>query len=208
MKRLIDSHTEHFFVSFEHLISPEIILYQDKDFENVFIVHGKVKVSVEQMIHNFTSGLGLKNLFEKIVKTNSSEKGYFLSISEIADAGITVRDYKLYVNAEYKPSKEWWAKPIALVALSKILNDFAGNIEKSGILPGFRDSIKDSLQQLRKTNFASLALKDLFEEQYFYTKNLKVFIKEFTFEKVKTSSENGKFIIDFSGKCNSIVENR
>jgi hypothetical protein len=206
MKRLIDGNTEHFYVFFEHLISPEILLYQES--EDSFIVEGKVKISVDQMIHNFTSGLGLKNLFDKIVQTNSTDKGYFLTIKDIADAGITIRDYKLYVNADYKPSKEWWAKPVALVALSKILNDFAGNVEKSGILPGFRNSVKDSMQQLRKGNFASLALKDLFEKQYFYTKNLKVFINKFNFESVKTSSENGRFVISFKGKCNTLVNDK
>ena len=202
----LEEKVETFSVYFEHLISPHITLSLHDN--NKVFIEGTVKISVNQMIKNFTSGLGLKNLVDKIIDTKVDNVGYSLSIKDIANACISIKKNKLHVMAEYKPSKEWWAKPVAIIALGKILNDFAINIENSGINPGFRTNIKDSMQQLRKNNFATLDLKHLFENQVFFTENYKVFIKKFDFNKVTTYSEDDRFVISFSGESLVSTERR
>jgi hypothetical protein len=87
----------------------------------------------------------------------------------------------------------------SLVVLGKLLGDFATNVENCGISPGFRNDIKQAMQQLRKNNSAILELKNLFQNQTFYTENFKIYLESFEFINVKTLSENGNFIIDFSG---------
>src|SRR5690606_4134243 len=108
--------------------------------------------------------------------------------------------FKLHVTSEYRPSKEWWAKPVAVIVLGKLLGDFAAKVEDCGITPGFRQEIKNCMQQLRKKNSASLDLRKLFEEQTFYTGSYKVFINDFSFQEVFTSADNGNFLINFNGR--------
>ncbi len=197
--------TEDFLVKFNHVISPVITLVLES--EELVRVNGTVKIAIDKMLSDFTNGLGLKMVFDQLIKKDVSPEGYFLDIKSIAKASISVHDNKLKVSAEYGPSKEWWAKPIALVVLGKLLGDFAAKIEDCGISPGFREEIKKSMQQLRKNNSATLDLRNLFEKQTFYTQNFKVFIKNFRFISVNTSSENGHFVIKFCGDSQAVICN-
>lgn len=188
---------EKFLVKFNHIISPDIVLTLE-DSETMKI-NGKVKIAIDKMLGDFTMGLGLKSVVDKIVQKTVSSKGYFLYIRGIADASLSVENNKLLVRADYLPGKEWWAKPVALVVLGKLLGDFASNVENCGIYPGFRNEIKKGMQQLRKKNNAILDLRKLFIEQTFYTSSSKIFLETFSFNSVNTFSEDGNFIINFSG---------
>lgn len=187
---------ENFIVRFEHIIAPNINLTIQ---ENKVIVSGTVKISIDSMLKEFTNGLGLKSIFDHIVEKFVDEKGYHLIIKNIANADIYVKNNNLHVSAKYISSKEWWAKPVAVLVLGKLLNDFASKIENSGIEPGFRDEIKKAMQQLRKSNYAILDLNNLFENQVFYINNFKFNIYNFNFEKIQTYSEDGVFVIKIEG---------
>ncbi|MFN8575623.1 MAG: hypothetical protein U0354_02075 [Candidatus Sericytochromatia bacterium] len=187
---------ENFIVRFDHIIAPNINLNIQ---ENKVIVLGTVKISIDSMLKEFTKGLGLKSVFDHIVEKFVDEKGYHLIIKNIANADIFVKDNKLYVSATYMSSKEWWAKPVAVLVLGKLLNDFAWKIENTGIEPGFRDEIRKAMQQLRKNNYAILDLNNLFENQFFYINNFKFNIYNFKFEKIQTYSEDGVFVIRVEG---------
>jgi hypothetical protein len=194
----LDEETEQFLVKFNHLISPEILLSTENP--GSVKVKGTVKIAIDKMLDDFTRGLGLKTVIDKLVKKTAGPEGYFLDIKGIARASLSVRQGVLLVMAEYGPAKEWWAKPIALVVLGKLLGDFATNVENCGISPGFRNDIKQAMQQLRKNNLAVLELKNLFQSQTYYTENNKVSLISFEFNSVKTLSENGDFVIDFAGR--------
>jgi len=187
---------EDFTVKFEHVIAPNIVL---KIIEDKVLVSGTVKIAIDTMLKEFTRGLGLKSIFDHLVEKYADQDGYHLTIKNIANADIFVKNNKLHVSAKYMMSKEWWAKPVAILVLGKLLNDFAYKVENSGIEPGFRDEIKKAMQQLRKSNYAILDLNKLFEEQKYYTKSFKVDIYNFNFEKIDTYSENGVFVIKILG---------
>ena len=189
---------EEFIVKFEHIIAPDIILCLEKEKVDI---SGTVKISIDNMLKEFTRGLGLKSIFDSIIEKHADSEGYHLNIRNIANADISVKEHNLYVSANYRPSKEWWAKPVAIVVLGKLLGDFACKVERCGIEPGFRGEIKKAMQQLRKNNSAILDLRNLFENQVFSTKCYEVKINNFIFEKVNTGSEDGKFVINLSGKA-------
>jgi len=200
----LDLQEEYFRIRFEHPISPDVLLII-KDTENVKVA-GQVKIDLDSMLNTFAGGLGLKLIFDQLVKKSVTSEGYFLDIKGIAIASIFIKDGKLFVKAEYKASKEWWAKPIALAVLDKLLLDFAIKLEKCGVISGFRDDIKIAMQELRKNNSASLNLKNLFENQTFDKKSLKIYIKKFNFSSVKTYSENGYFKINFLGNAKAKIQ--
>lgn len=189
-------HNKNFIVKFEHIIAPNITFTLNEDTATVL---GTVKISIDSMLHEFTKGLGLKSVFEHLIEKYVDDKGYHLIIKNIANADIFVQEGNLHVIANYVAGKEWWAKPVAILVLGKLLNDFAFNIEKCGIDPGFRSEIKNAMQQLRKNNNAILNLNNLFEGQSFYTENSKINLYSFKFEVIKTYSENGIFVIDIIG---------
>lgn len=190
---------EKFRVKFDNLIQPDITFDID---EKTTTVSGSVKVAIDKMLNDFTGGLGLKSVVDKLIERKTDDSGCLLDIKGIAVAYIFVKNAKLHVKAEYRASKEWWAKPVALVVLGKLLNDFAAKIDNCGIYPGFRLDIKGAMQQLRKENYAILNLKNLFDEQTFCTEYSKVTLTDFKFVSVNTSSENGNFVIDFLGTAN------
>lgn len=194
---------EEFTVKFEHIIAPNIVLTLE---DNKVKVSGTVKIAIDSMLKEFTHGLGLKSIFDHIVEKYADDEGYHLNIRNIANADICVKSHNLHVSANYKGSKEWWAKPVAILVLSKLLNDFAWKVENCGIEPGFREEIRKAMQQLRKSNYAILDLRNLFEKQKFCTKSYEIFIHDFIFEKVNTYSENGTFVIKING--NSDMDHR
>lgn len=189
---------EKFSVKFEHVIAPDINLSLDKE---KVIISGSVKISIDNMLKEFTSGLGIKSVFDNIVKKYADSQGYHLKVKNIADADIWLKSHNLHVAASYRITKEWWAKPVAIIVLGKLLNDFAHKVESCGIKPGFKDEIKKAMQQLKKNNSAILDLRQLFENQKFNTESYEVHIENFKFEKVITDSEDGKFIIKLEGKA-------
>lgn len=125
-----------------------------------------------------------------------------MNITGIATASISLtNDKKLLIKAEYRAGKEWWAKPVALTVLSSFLEDFNNKLISAGVKPGFGNDIKNALQSLRKTNKATLDLKNLFENQNFYhNKNYNLY--NFSFKSIDTYSENDIFVINFTGKSN------
>lgn len=188
--------TNEFIVNFDHIIAPDITfnIVDDK-----VSISGTVKISIDSMLQEFTKGLGLKSVFNHLIEKYVDDKGYHLIIKNIANANIFVQNGKLNVVADYMAGKEWWAKPVAVLVLGKLLNDFAWKIEKCGIEPGFRDEIKDAMQQLRKKNSAILNLNNLFENQTFNTLKHNVRLFNFNFENIRTYSENEVFVINITG---------
>ncbi len=190
---------EEFIVKFEHIIAPNIVLCLENESVEV---SGTVKISIDNMLVEFTKGLGLKSIFDSIIEKYADSEGYHLNIKNIANADICIKGHNLHVSAIYRASKEWWAKPVAIIVLGKLLGDFAQKVESCGIEPGFRGEIKRAMQQLRKRNSAILDLRNLFEKQKFFTNNYEVNIENFVFENVKTASEDGRFVITILGRAN------
>ncbi|MBC7474129.1 MAG: hypothetical protein H7263_07530 [Candidatus Sericytochromatia bacterium] len=188
---------ESFKVHFNHVISPDILL---NIFENHAEINGTVRIAIDKMLNEFIGNLGLKTVFDKLINKSVDESGYYLDIKEIAVATISIKDSNLHVLAEYRASKEWWAKPIAIIVLGKLLGDFATKVENCGIVPGFRLEIKNAMQQLRKNNHAVLNLRNLFERQTFFTGFSKVSLYDFDFTSVDTFSVDEDFVIKFDGK--------
>ncbi|MEK7435130.1 MAG: hypothetical protein AABZ74_18510 [Cyanobacteriota bacterium] len=192
-----------FRVKFNHIISPNVSF--DIKNSSEIDISGNVKIDIENLLGNFSSGLGLKNIFSKVIEKKVTKEGYFMFIKDIANASITLNNkYQLIVSADYRPSKEWWAKPIALTVLSKFLNDFSYKLINSGVTPGFETDIKKALQDLRKYNKATLELKNLFEKQNFSINNKYYLVENFSFKKVETYSENSIFVINFIGNSNFV----
>jgi len=200
----LDLQEEYFRIKFEHPISPDVLLII-KDSENIKVA-GQVKIDLDTMLNSFAGGLGLKLIFEQLIKKSVNDDGYFLDIKGIALASISIKDEKLCVKAEYRASKEWWAKPIALAVLDKLLLDFAIKLEKCGVVSGFRSDIKIAMQDLRKSNSANLNLKNLFLNQTFINKSLKIIINDFNFSSVKTYSEESFFKINFLGNAKANIQ--
>ncbi len=192
-----------FRVKFNHIISPNVSF--DIKNSSEIDINGNVKIDIDNLLGNFSSGLGLKNIFSKVIEKKVTKEGYFMFIKDIANASITLNNkYQLIVSAEYRPSKEWWAKPIALTVLSKFLNDFSSKLINSGVTPGFETDIKKALQDLRKHNKAILELKNLFEKQNFSINNKYYLVENFSFKKVETYSEDSIFVINFIGNSNFV----
>jgi len=148
---------ENFKIKFSQAISPDIF-FQLKT-EKTMEVSGKVTIDLDLMLGDFVSGLGLKSLLSQLVKKNITPNLYLIDIKGIAEASIKLENESLQVKADYRPAKEWWAKPVALIVLAKLLNDFAGKIENSGLQPGFRQEVNNCLQQLRKKKSGSIRIK-------------------------------------------------
>jgi hypothetical protein len=108
----LEEKKEQLLVSFNHVITPKILL-QVENPETVN-VKGTVKIAIDKMLDDFTRGLGLKAVVNKLIKKTVSQEGYFLDIRGIARASIGIKNGKLHVMAEYGPAREWWAKPILL----------------------------------------------------------------------------------------------
>jgi len=194
-----------FKIKFNHLIEPDIEIQLVNDL--LANIQGKISIEIDKMISSLIESLGIKSIFDKVISKEVNEQGYFLYIRGIAKASISVKNNKLFVKAEYLPGREWWVKPIALIVLSKILEDFAIKIEKAGIEPGFRNEIKKSLQSLRKNNSAELNLNSLFVNQKYRHLYKTITLKDYSFKNISTYNNKNIFIIDFQGVSNVLVQN-
>lgn len=56
-------------VRFSHIISPNVYFYLEDD---IIAINGKVKINIENLLGSFTSGLGLKNIFSKVIEKKSN----------------------------------------------------------------------------------------------------------------------------------------
>lgn len=186
-----------FNVKFNHIISPSVFFELDSD--DSVDIKGTVKVDIDNLLSTFTSSLGIKNLFSRIIEKKVTSEGYFIDIKGIAKASLFIKNDNLIIKAEYSPSKEWWAKPVALTVLSRFLDDFKYKLVSAGVTPGFGESIKKALQNLKKHNLAELELKKLFDKQNFCLGEKMFFIENFEFSTLKAFSENESFVIGFEG---------
>lgn len=162
-------------------------------------IKGTVSVDIDNLLSNFTSSLGIKNLFSRVIEKKVTPEGYFIDIKGIAKASLFIQNDNLIIKAEYAPAKEWWAKPVALTVLSRFLDDFKYKLVSAGVTPGFGESIKKALQNLKKHNYAELELKKLFDKQNFYLGNKLFFIENFEFTTLDAFSEDESFVIGFKG---------